>query len=764
MPSPLTVSLGNKNLTINSGDLTLDTFTRFKHAGLALISDATGAIHDRPISSISSDKLEASIGSGTRLNWVIGKIGLWVTPEVQGTLTLRKAGEVFRYCESENDNDDARRHIFTVPPGSAYVSIALRVNIQIAGSGAFSSGHFGIAGSAVDTDTFLLANHYKVDASTPIHEAIQAAFEHFVIPFTATAYQDVAPDNFLEYQFHGSLNVALQASLGFSGVLFGGLSGGELRRTFSSEIGSITGQVKPQADLSLGFGVNYQHQDAFRIVLNGMADHSRLFLFKMDHNALSAGVQAGFGLSVNAAITLQAQVNDLIDKTAQKLFSAVSDAGRRKKLIDLFVSKVKGTKGMLDKYVLEAQQKINAQLLKLNRLKVNAALTLERMSEHAALLSIDFARTPAAAAGYQKAIEGDMAGALQSEGATLAPDSYIRSEIRHTTSLSLQFFETFRATSVEAYFDKSEIRYAGNGLFHLRLATGMNADNNIFGHHKSIEFYFEVTASSTVKGAISDQDINLRINTFEQNDAEAAGRSAALLHILLKGTASEGADDQLRKALADNPKLAVSVAVVFRPSAYQGLRFTPFAAPGKPPADQPDDARNYTAFVNAVNAIYDQQGFPDSVREFRSWAHYNITACDEEASTSPPDRRRIGNSNTASIWPRDPANFPAAEAASNLRPILWNYMMAAQQFMNFCEDLPALSHDLSEADTREKLAHVLDEAKYLVKEGAGGFPLFFTKPLIAALLALSGGKVTSVQAPGPGEAISSGFAVSVGIA
>ncbi len=93
--------------------------------------------------------------------------------------------------------------------------------------------------------------------------------------------------------------------------------------------------------------------------------------------------------------------------------------------------------------------------------------------------------------------------------------------------------------------------------------------------------------------------------------------------------------------------------------------------------------------------------------------------------------------------------------------MLRTFMLAAQQFMNFCEDLPTLATDLDEATTRKEFNRVLDEAKDLVKEGAGPFPLFFTKPLIAALIAQSGGVVAEVQAPPPGDLVRDTFDLQI---
>src|SRR3954469_14538440 len=105
MPKPITVAVGNSDLTINTGDLTADTIAQFANGELSLASDVLGAVLAQPISSLSSDKLEASVTAGSPLSWGIGPITLTFSPSVQGALTIRRAGEIFRYTEAENDDD-----------------------------------------------------------------------------------------------------------------------------------------------------------------------------------------------------------------------------------------------------------------------------------------------------------------------------------------------------------------------------------------------------------------------------------------------------------------------------------------------------------------------------------------------------------------------------------------------------------------------------------------------------------------------------------
>jgi hypothetical protein len=764
MAKPITISIGDSTLTIDSGHLSRDSFARFTEGSLTLVSDVLTAAAGRPLSELPSDTLQAVVKGGGGLSWTVGNIDLQLTPGAEGSLTVRRAGEVFRFTDAEQDDDPARRHVVTVPAGKAYVSLSLRVNIGVSGAGGFSHGAIGVGGSVQTTDSFLLANHCQVDATVTVAEAVRAVGERFLLPFDAAGYREIQDGDFLEYAFYGKLNAGLQSSLGFSGVFFGGASGGEVRRSLSSPIGRVAAQAKPSLELGATFSVGYSHEDAFRMVLWGQRASSRLFVFKMDRSTLSAGLQANAGVRLNAAVTLASNVDSLIDEAARRLFSGVADQTLRNTLIGQFKDKVKSSASDLDRYVKEAERRVNEQIQKLERLSVSASLTRERISAHTALLSVDFDRA-APPDGFDCAIRGDLAGALQAPGTTLAPGSYTASEIQRTTSLRFQLFETFRASSIQTYFSHSELRYAGDGVFQFRFTAGVKAENDIFGHRKAIEFYFEIGASATAKGAITDQDVLLRVKTTDSNSPVAAQCTANMLELILAGAGATHTVERLRQALAQNPGLTVNVSLEVRSSAYGRVPFSPFVG-GKPPRDQRADASNYAAFVRAVDVVYAGggfrlEGFPKQAREFQHWAHYNIAAIDREGAARPADRRSRGNGATDSVWPQDSLAFPAAGADRSIRPMLRAFLIAAQQFMNFCEDVPSLARDLNEASTREVFERVLEQAKDLVKQGAGAFPLYFTKPTVAAFVAQSGGVVQDVQGPSPGDPVGDVFDVRV---
>src|SRR5262249_12585057 len=156
--------------------LTSDSIAQFQNGGLTLVSDVFDAVSGQPITALSTDVLQASISAGSDLTWTLGNITLRLSPNVEGAITIRKAGEVFRLTEQEKGDDRTKRQIVTVPSGKAYVSITLRVNIGVAAAGGFSQGAFGIKGSAQVSDNFLLANHAMVSDATTVLQALQTAF------------------------------------------------------------------------------------------------------------------------------------------------------------------------------------------------------------------------------------------------------------------------------------------------------------------------------------------------------------------------------------------------------------------------------------------------------------------------------------------------------------------------------------------------------------------------------------------------------------
>jgi hypothetical protein len=179
---------------------------------------------------------------------------------------------------------------------------------------------------------------------------------------------------------------------------------------------------------------------------------------------------------------------------------------------------------------------------------------------------------------------------------------------------------------------------------------------------------------------------------------------------------------------------------------------------GRPPAEPHDhDAGNYRQFVAAFQAV---EGTPDRITEtfvnyfgtYQSWLNFNRVKTDREGSTKPGDRRSEGNP-ALSQWPE---GYPPADAAS--RSMVQVHIYAAQHFMNLCEGLKRLASDLPAVDTQEEYERLLAALGGMVRKEIP-FPTYFLKPGLAALMNLTGVRLTP-EGPLPDPASPGIFSVT----
>jgi hypothetical protein len=119
MPRPITVIVGNNNFAINSGHLPDETFAQFATGGLTLVSDVLATTLGQPVTPLFTGTFEASLHADSPLSWTAGPIGIQFSPNMEGSVTVRKAGEVFRATEVEEDDDPANRQVIATAPDSA---------------------------------------------------------------------------------------------------------------------------------------------------------------------------------------------------------------------------------------------------------------------------------------------------------------------------------------------------------------------------------------------------------------------------------------------------------------------------------------------------------------------------------------------------------------------------------------------------------------------------------------------------------------------
>ncbi len=740
----LKLTLGNVTHTLEEGDLSARA--RFSRGTFAVLSDLLGVVQNKPIAQLGNETIELKVGVAEALEWEVpfggagGLIGISFTPDVRGGIVIRRAGELFRFSTGR----DERAEVVRVPSGKAYVSVTLNVGYEANVSGEFTHGAFGVGANVDKEQRFRIATHCCVDDSMQVGAALVEAFRRFRLPFQPDRLPESLED-FVEYEFYGRLALGVSAAAGFRGFLFGGRTRAELEKTFRSDAGSAL-RVQPGIGAGVGIDVNWDQQGAFRVVLGSTEPGKlRLYLFKKDERTLSATLSASARVLLVTPFDLQKQVDALLELAGNRVFSALPSGAKRSALVKALVERMKSSPEALKNFLSDIKTETNGFLTRLGGMRaVGAEASFERIESNTALLHYEF-ELPLKGPGFGMALAGDFRNAVKQKGVTLGTGSYVEESLVKRSSIRFQVFDAFRAKSVEEFFKKSTIEYIGGGVFELRYVTGKRASREVFGRERAVEMYFAASAESAEEGAIRGQDVVLYFLLSEANDPRAARQIAGVVGSIAPGS---GAADALRRAIDQNPKLTAKVICKVAASAYGRLSFTAFRAKDKPhELPHTEDALNYAAFVSAVDSLFDQggfdaQGFPNAVDRFADWAYYNVTANDAEGAAAPPNRRLRGN---LQAWPTRPGVRASFVLDKPMRSMIRTYLLAAQAFLNLCEDLVILSSRIDGTDTEKELKDLAKWLDDLIQKDSSGFPLHFTNPTLMALAARMNARVTRVD-------------------
>ncbi len=749
----INLKFGDKNALGLSGTGELE---RFLKPNLSLLFK----IREGLLSNITTETFEqvgdaaftANFQTDQSAEWAVGgpaKVSIGFHPSASGTIAIQKGGEIFHYSQGEDQTSFAS---VPIPSGRACVSIKFQVGLSVTGGVAFSSGNFGVSGSASAGTGFTLANHRIFPLSKPVLEAVKETFETFVLPFKVEGVETLNDGDCLEFDFLGKLGVGFGVTYGFSGLFLGGRSNGEIQRSFESPLGKAVLSAKPGFRIGAAFSVTYDHEDVFRVVVQRQksagADGASLYLFRGSAGDLGIGVTAGITLSPGARFDLQPNLDRVIDEAAQRLFVALPDGAEKDAAINGFQQKLKQPENAaeLQKYVKLANDGINALLEKVEG-KIELQVKHDRIRKDAVLHSFQFDfREPEASGGYQLAMEGRYSEAIGKKGVELRPGSFVESLFIRRTGLRLQVFDVFRFSSMTEYFRKSSLVYAGSGMFKLRDTTGVKHESGRAGHEKAVEVFFSAEAATTeAVETISDLVVKLNFIMTDLADAKAAAKTThALREISPQLAAVAGQIDALA---ARNQALKVKTTCIFLRSALERLDSDDFVDGRPTPLPHPRDRANYDQYVAAVDTIeagqgFRGQGFPNLFASYDRWVLYNRTAIDEETSTKPPNRRDQGNA-SPDVWPS------ALSAAVSDRPlrflIISQYLDAAREFMNLCDSLKVLAGDIDEVSTDEQYSALLDSLTRTIERD---LPISFYKSTLLALCRASGagiGKIQSAQ-------------------
>ncbi len=706
-------------------------------AGLVQLAARLAPLATKTLAEVDETALVSGFNLDQEGRWIPGgsTITLSVKPAVGGTITIKKSGEVFSYAPGD---DPTNRVSVTVPAGRVYIGIILNAGLSVAGSGAFSSGNFGVSGNISSSDTFSIANYKSFPEATPLAQALADSFSGFRLPFSATSVAELDDGDYLDFSFIGTLALGLGATWGISGSVLGGRSAGEIKASLENNLlGSVAFSAKPVFQADAGFSVKYAQNDAFRVVVGRTktadVNGASLYLFRADKKNLTTAFNATLNLAADANFNLTSNVDSLLKKASDAIESRLPSPLQGIVAPSLATALQKAD-SKLDGFVADANKKVGALLSEIDAggqgRKVALQVMQERQSLDTALFQYTFdLNADPTLAGLKAALDGDYVTAVGSPGVTLAPGAFVEHQFLSRTSLGFQFFGLWRWTDVSQYFENVTTTYVGNGVFRLVAKIGASEESGPVGRTGLCQVYFTAGASETAKTkTFADLDVKLVFESVDTRNPKSAGKTLEALDQL--GDATLSADTAMVRA-TDLSTKTLSVSCTVPSQLFGSLQFDP---PG--PLPHVKDGANYNKFVNAVVALNPEAPqAPISFVPFRNWVVYNQATNFEEGSTTPPDRRLFGAG-----WPNAFIMVPNGLA----RTKLGFYFDQSQAFMNLCEDLYLLTGIIDQATTEAGVAKLLATLERIIKTDFG----LFIQPAMIALIQTMHAKLAGVQLSG----------------
>ena len=366
------------NFSVKLGDSTIDLTAAGDLGGrlrpdlsaLFRLSDELARAGSTPLADLPPGVLETTFKTDQEAKWDLDGVNLSLSfkPTATGSITITKAGELFSY----NQGDDPGKKVsVTVPEGQVYISIGLKVGLAVSGAASFSSNGFGVKASVSDADEFDVINHKCFPATTAAAEAVPAAFRAFVLPFKASGVDGLNDSSdYIDFDFVGKLALGIGVNYGFSGLLLGGRSGGEIKASFeNNKLGKAVLKAKPTFRASASFSVVYDHEDAFRVVVGRHrteatgVNGASLYLFRTDRSRLATEFTAGVTLSANAKFDATPNIDNILEKAA-KAAAAKLPADLQGAASSALSAGLKRAEGKIDGFVNTINDKVNGLLQK----------------------------------------------------------------------------------------------------------------------------------------------------------------------------------------------------------------------------------------------------------------------------------------------------------------------------------------------------------------------------------------------------------------
>jgi hypothetical protein len=684
-------------ITISGGagqEIKLDNLKDLEHSAMTIfkLGKEIASYFDRPLSELP-DNITTNVqyDSGNQ-KWSLNSVGFVLSGGVTGQIEVVKSGTLYQYTDTfptevqlglgTGDNSDSSTTNFSVDDGSIYVGVELDFSIAAGVSITTAATSFGLSGnaSASTSDTFKVAFYKKCAPTDTMAQGIGKAFQSLVLPFHADTIKNLQRGDILRHTAGANLQLGLGASIGFADFSVANQVSASIPG--APQVPKLNLGLSPEVSVAANLAYSFSYAGTFEQTLWRESDTAaRLHLYKSTEQI--------HGLELTAGITLDLNVDPEIEVEKQILKApenATSDPNLQNALNTAFSNAsdaisilAKDINGRITKLLKPVNQDLSVYL--------DASITDTKQTFLLTDYTIDVSKDYAAA--WNDMMNGRFLDALaDGRGSVqLGVGSGLEKLYNRTASIGLNFFGQWAAQWSESSIANSKLIYAGNNMFHLVTAEGMQQQSQLEQSANELDFYFSMEMDMAGSGTAAQARPDLNAILKASNNPEFGSRIATVVGWLTRVPASQGLLNQIRQSL-QSPNSSQVLHVIIPYEAYKDLNFSKAES-----SDDAADRRNYAAFEAASKTTMPEgtvAQFSRNNQEFSYdfWKIWNIAVTDAfpPPDGSHPNRKGTGPADAAQRF-LDPKFGPDPALRHSIQVTL----QAASEFMNLCEDLKGLS-------------------------------------------------------------------------
>lgn len=671
-----------------AGDL-----TKAKQDMKFLFDGGLAALLDHPLASIPhGSRYSVSLDTGAIQLTPIGSPATFkLDPKFSGAVTIHDPARapLLTYTKDFGALEAAS---CAGKAGCIYLITEFQLGVSGNLTASATAGSIGVTTDDSGSASCAVRNYKAFPSNALLRDALTQSFDAFTLPLHPGALDTLADGDCLFYEFDGALNVCFGVTYGVDASA-GGFSLSDLGAVLSSltKFFNITEPSLVSAYAAAGPSVKFNWSRKFQCFLErsqpNPAKPGTATLHLSPGGSTERAVQftADAGIALLSAPKLSASADTITQWIIQKVYGAAKPPGSA-----ALQDTLDQLKTEVPKYISDANDWLSGLFNKLDpKEEIALALLLPTTDNFLSAFTWHFDLAhPAFAQAWSDATRGDFLEAMDTGAATLDPGSGFEKEHYDSTRLTLTVFGLNYFSSIDTFFTRSTVRYAGNGQFLLETETGKVSATLDFGSKSSTVIYLEGNAAaSNAGGALQPSDILIRLHGIlsSVNDKTQAARLGALLAGLGSLMQSGGAALAAGEPDGAAPPKANCLHLIFNTGALKRL---------------PSDLPNWSAYTWASDKIPSDpadflsrrlDGDGNFYKDYSAWAAFNRLANGYTDASGDPDpnyatnRQSEGNPQSAMIQNYFGDGLSPLDAQQ-----LIVYFSAGQQYMNLCADLSAI--------------------------------------------------------------------------